>query len=162
MKTQKKILKPQSLKKKLSVLRKQGREIVFTNGCFDILHFGHVSYLESIKKENNILVIGLNSDRSVKGIKGKARPIIHQEGRAKLLAGLGCVDYVVMFDEDTPQKLIEYLLPDVLIKGADWKGKEVAGADAVCKNGGKVRFVKYIDGFSTTNIINKILKNEKK
>ncbi|MBF0484807.1 MAG: adenylyltransferase/cytidyltransferase family protein [Candidatus Omnitrophica bacterium] len=156
MDTSNKILSAKSLKSKLAALKKAGNTITFTNGCFDILHFGHVTYLEKIKKAGRVLVIGVNSDKSVKSIKGSNRPIIAQDGRARLLAGLECGDFVTFFDEDTPQNLIEFLKPDVLIKGADWKGKTVAGADAVKK----VEFVKYEDGFSTTNIIKKILSCE--
>ncbi|MBF0478757.1 MAG: D-glycero-beta-D-manno-heptose 1-phosphate adenylyltransferase [Candidatus Omnitrophica bacterium] len=160
MDSSKKILSPAALKRKLNALKKSGKKIAFTNGCFDILHFGHVTYLEQTKKNNRILVIGVNSDKSVRSIKGTKRPIIAEGGRLRLLAGLECVDFVTFFDEDTPQKLIEFLKPDILIKGADWKGKPVAGSDAVIASGGKVEFVEYVDGFSTTNIIKKILDCE--
>lgn len=162
MNTQNKIIKPDVLKRKFASLRKSGRKIAFTNGCFDILHFGHVSYLEKAKGRNRILVIGLNSDQSVRAIKGPRRPIIAQEGRARLLAGLACVDFVVLFDEPTPQSLIAFLKPDILIKGADWQGQEIAGAAEVKSSGGKVEFIEYVDGFSTTNIIRDILKSEQK
>ncbi len=153
-----KVISAGSLRKKLTVYRRQKKTIVFTNGCFDILHWGHVSYLESAKKnDTRVLVIGLNSDASVRSLdKGKERPIVPQRERALLLAALACVDHVVIFNGSTPYKLIKTLVPDVLIKGADWKGKEVAGADVVKANGGKVEFIKYIDGLSTTNIVEKI------
>ncbi len=150
-----KILKPEALRRKLAALRRKGKVIAFTNGCFDILHWGHVSYLESAKEKgrNRILVVGLNSDRSVRGLKGPERPIVPQEERARVLAALACVDFVTFFDEPTPYDLIKALGPDILIKGADWKGKRVAGDDAVKK----VEFIRYVDGLSTTNIIKKIL-----
>ncbi len=158
MNSQNKILNLASLKKRLAPLRRKGQAIALTNGCFDILHFGHVSYLESAKKNNRILIVALNSDQSVQAIKGPLRPIVGQKERAALMAGLACVDFVTIFDEPTPIKVIEALKPDVLIKGADWKGKEVVGADIVKKNGGRVEFIKYVDSFSTTNIIENILK----
>ncbi len=157
MTTLSKVIKLPLLKKKLAVLRRQKRVIAFTNGCFDILHYGHVSYLESAKKKDRILIVGMNSDASVRSLdKGPERPIVPQDQRAAVLAGLACVDFVVIFDAPTPAGLIAALKPDVLIKGADWKGKQVAGADAVKANGGRVEFITYIDRLSTTNIIEKI------
>ena len=152
----KKIVSVGSLKKKLSVLRRKGQKIAFTNGCFDIIHFGHVSYLEAAKKKGRVLVVGLNSDASVRRLKGADRPVNSELNRAGVLAGLNAVDYVVIFTEDTPYNLISQIKPDVLIKGADWKGKEIAGADVVKANGGKVELIKYLDGLSTTNILKKI------
>ena len=143
------------LQKKLSILRRQGKTIAFTNGCFDLMHLGHVMYLEAAKKGNRILVVGLNSDASIRRIKGPSRPICPQKSRAAVLAALSCVDFVVIFNEDTPWKLIKAVNPDVLIKGADWKGKGVVGADIVKK----VEFIKYVKGFSTTNIIENIQKS---
>lgn len=154
MTTVQKILSKETLKKKIAGLRRAGKTIAFTNGCFDILHAGHVSYLEEAKKDKaRILIIGMNSDASVRSLgKGAGRPIIPQKERARLLAALECVDFVTIFTEPTPQKLIEYLRPDILIKGADWKGKTVAGSDAVKK----VEFLRYIRGLSTSNIIGKV------
>jgi D-beta-D-heptose 7-phosphate kinase/D-beta-D-heptose 1-phosphate adenosyltransferase len=152
---QKKIIGLPSLKKKLSALRKAGKTIAFTNGCFDLMHMGHVTYLEAAKgtpKANRILIVGLNSDKSISTIKGPSRPICPQKSRASVLAALACVDFVVLFNEATPYNLIKAVKPDVLIKGADWKGKDVVGSDIARK----VEFIKYIAGFSTTNIINKI------
>jgi D-beta-D-heptose 7-phosphate kinase/D-beta-D-heptose 1-phosphate adenosyltransferase len=159
--TSRKIVSLSSLKKLIARYRKAGKTIAFTNGCFDILHYGHVSYLEAAKKNNSrILIIGLNSDRSVRSLeKGPNRPIVPQTERAKVLAALACVDHVVLFNEPTPQQLVEALMPDVMIKGADWKGKKVAGADAVKANGGRVEFIAYIKGLSTTNIIAKISRS---
>lgn len=152
----KKIVSVGSLKKKLGVLRRAGKKIAFTNGCFDILHFGHVSYLASAKKSGRILVVGLNSDDSVRRLKGPGRPVNNELDRAGVLAALAAVDFVVIFSEDTPYRLICDVKPDILIKGADWKGKEIAGADVVKKNGGKVELIKYLDGLSTSNIVKKI------
>ena len=152
----KKIVSVSSLKKKLNALRHKGKKIAFTNGCFDILHFGHVSYLEAAKKKGRALVVGLNSDESVRRLKGADRPVNSELNRAGVLAGLEAVDFVVIFAEDTPYNLISQLKPDVLIKGADWKDKEIAGADVVKAHGGKVELIKYLDGLSTTNILKKI------
>jgi D-beta-D-heptose 7-phosphate kinase/D-beta-D-heptose 1-phosphate adenosyltransferase len=153
-----KILSLSALLKKLPGLRRQGKIIAFTNGCFDLMHIGHVKYLEEAGKSNRILIVGLNSDVSINHIKGSKRPIVVQKSRAAVLAALECVDFVVIFNEDTPYKIITAIKPDILIKGADWKGKSVVGEDLVKK----VEFIKYIKGFSTTNIIEKIIKSEKK
>jgi len=153
-----KILKLPALLKQLPTLRRQGKTIAFTNGCFDLMHIGHVKYLEDAGKGNRVLIVGLNSDVSIRRIKGPSRPIVVQKSRAAVLAALESVDFVVIFNEDTPYKTIATIKPDILIKGADWKGKIVVGEDLVKK----VEFVKYIKGFSTTNIIEKIVKSEKK
>ena len=139
--------------------RKRGQAIAFTNGCFDLIHAGHVSYLQKAKGNGRLLIVGLNSDRSVERIKGANRPIQNQQNRAAVLAALECVDYVTIFSEDTPYKLIDALRPDVLIKGADWKGKEVVGREVVEANGGKVEFIKYIEGQSTSQIMDKIIRS---
>lgn len=157
MNTRHKIVSLTTLKKKLALLRRQKRTIAFTNGCFDILHYGHVSYLEAAKKDNRILVVGLNADASIKRIKGNLRPILPQDERAKVLAALECVDFVTIFSEDTPAKLIAAIIPDVLIKGADWKGKDVVGSDVVKAHGGKVELIKYLPNLSTTNIIQTVI-----
>lgn len=138
--------------------REQGKKVVFTNGVFDILHRGHVEYLAKARQMGDLLVVGLNSDASVRRIKGPARPVNPQEDRAAVLAALACVDRVVVFDEDTPLKLIELLLPDVLVKGADWKVEEIAGADVVVGNGGRVENIELTPGRSTTEVIKSILK----
>lgn len=153
-----KILKLPALLKKLPVLRRQGKTIAFTNGCFDLMHIGHVKYLEDAGKGDRVLIVGLNSDSSISRIKGPGRPIVTQKSRAAVLAALESVDFVVIFNEDTPYKTIAAIKPDILIKGADWKGKTVIGEDLVKK----VEFVKFVQGFSTTNIIEKIVKSEKK
>ena len=151
-----KIITKQKLQKKLHAYKKSGKTIAFTNGCFDLMHMGHVSYLEKAKgapKQNRILIVGLNSDKSISSIKGPSRPICPQQSRAAVLAALACVDFVVIFNEDTPYNLIKALQPDILIKGADWKGKQVIGSD-IAK---KLEFITYINGFSTTNIIEELL-----
>ena len=150
----KKIIGVKELKARLSSLRRQGKAIAFTNGCFDLMHLGHVTYLQKAKKGDRILVVGVNSDKSISRIKGPSRPICAQRSRAAVLAALSCVDFVVIFNEETPYNLIKAVCPDVLIKGADWKGKKVIGSD-IAK---KVELIKYVNGFSTTKIIEKIAK----
>lgn len=144
----------------LSRLRKQwhrrGKKVVFTNGCFDILHSGHVRYLEAARKKGDILVVGLNSDASVRRIKGRGRPLVAERDRAEVLAGLAAVDYVVIFGEDDPGELISRLLPDVLVKGADWKKREIIGAQTVESSGGKVLRIPLHKGRSSSGIISKI------
>ena len=137
-------------------LKKARKKVVFTNGAFDILHAGHVTYLEFARKQGDVLVVGLNADSSVRRYKGDKRPINKQADRAKVLAALECVDYVVIFNEDEPAKLIAELLPNVLVKGADW-AHYVSGRDVVEKNGGKVVLAKMVAGRSTTGVIQKIL-----
>lgn len=136
----------------VSVLKEQGKKVVFTNGCFDILHRGHVDYLQKSRNQGDVLVLGLNSDASVKRLKGEERPINNQDDRAFVLSGLTAVDYVVVFDEDTPYDLIKEVEPDILTKGADYQGKEVVGSD-IAK---EVRLIEFTDGCSTTNLVNKI------
>lgn len=146
------------LRKIIPRLKGQGKKIVFTNGCFDLLHYGHVKYLEDTKKEGDVLIVGINSDSSIKRIKGNKRPIINQHDRLRIIAGLASVDYVVMFNEYTPLKIIKLIKPDILVKGSDWTKKSIVGADLVLDYGGKVRTVKLVRGRSTTSIINKIAK----
>jgi D-beta-D-heptose 7-phosphate kinase/D-beta-D-heptose 1-phosphate adenosyltransferase len=139
----------------LQTHRKHGERIVFTNGCFDLLHQGHVTYLNFCRGQGDIVVIGLNADASVRRLKGPTRPVNESEARARVLAALSDVDYVTVFEEDTPEKLIRKLRPDVLVKGEDWSGKAVAGAGFVESIGGKVVFAKLVEGKSTTKIIEK-------
>ena len=149
------------LEKLLEILngeRKKGKKVVFTNGCFDIIHAGHVDYLEKVKSLGDILVVGLNSDHSVKRIKGEKRPIIPQEMRAKVLSSLKPVDYVVIFEEDTPAKLIEAIRPDVLVKGGDWPLEKIVGRDYVESYRGKVLTIPFEYDISTSQIIEKIIK----
>ena len=153
-----KILTVPELEARLRRHRRAGEVIAFTNGCFDILHFGHVSYLEKAKKGNRILVVGLNSDASIRKIKGTDRPINPQRHRARVLAALQSVDYVSIFSGETPIKLIKTVKPDVLIKGADWKGKGIVGEDVVQTYGGRIEYITFEKGCSTSNIIDEIRK----
>lgn len=136
-----------------------GQEVVFTNGCFDILHAGHIAYLWEANELGDKLVIGLNSDKSVKKLKGKNRPIQKEDDRAEILAALEMVDAVVVFNENTPEKLIKLLLPDVLVKGGDYKVKDIAGAKQVLENGGLVEVLSFVKGKSTSAIEQKIRKS---
>ena len=138
-------------------LRKQGKKIVFTNGCFDLVHAGHIKLFEQAKSFGDVLIIGMNSDRSVQAIKGPSRPVVSQDNRARLLCALSSVDYVVMFDEETPERLVSEIIPDVLVKGGDWRGKTVVGRDLVESNGGRVELIDLEQGLSTTEIIKKII-----
>lgn len=136
--------------------KRHGQKIVFTNGCFDVLHFGHVHYLLQAKKLGDILVIGLNSDDSVRRLKGPRRPINGENERALVLAALVCVDYVTLFEEDTPEELIKVVRPDVLVKGGDYTLDNIVGADFVTQNGGIVTTIPFVEGFSSTRIIEKL------
>ncbi len=134
----------------------QDKTIVFTNGCFDILHRGHVEYLNEAKSLGDILFIGMNSDQSVKRLKGDSRPINNQDDRKYVLENLKCVDYVEIFDEDTPYELIKAVVPNILVKGGDWSVEQIVGSDIVLENGGTVQSLKFVEGLSTTNTIQKI------
>ncbi len=150
------ILDRKTLKRKLEILKKQGEKIAFTNGCFDILHVGHVRYLKKAKKTADILVLALNSDSSVRKIKGNKRPLVSQQERAEIMAALEFIDFVTIFNETTPLKLITLLRPDVLIKGGDWPEDKIVGREEIKKWGGKLTIIPEIKGKSTTNIIAKI------
>jgi D-beta-D-heptose 7-phosphate kinase/D-beta-D-heptose 1-phosphate adenosyltransferase len=147
------------LKKIVMALKRQGKKIVFTNGCFDLLHYGHIKYLQDARKKGDVLIVALNSDSSVRRIKGKKRPIVNEKDRLKIVAALESVNYVLLFKEDTPLKVIKSLKPDIIVKGADWKMDEVVGRSIVSSYGGKVSIVRFIKGHSTTNLINKIAEN---
>ncbi|WP_425402038.1 D-glycero-beta-D-manno-heptose 1-phosphate adenylyltransferase [Hugenholtzia roseola] len=136
--------------------RNQGNEVVFTNGCFDILHLGHVDYLEKASLLGTKLIVGLNSDNSIKRLKGEKRPLNPEYARLRLLASLAFVDAVVLFEQDTPLALIEALRPDVLVKGGDYEPENIVGADFVSENGGIVQTIPLVEGFSTTGIIAKM------
>ncbi len=153
-----KIVKVKELVNRIDLFRRSGKQVVFTNGCFDIMHAGHVRYLAAARSEGEILVVGINSDKSVKSIKGKNRPIMPQDQRAEVLAGLWCVDYIVFFDEPDPLRLIQAIKPDVLVKGEDWAENKIIGADFVKADGGKVVRVAVVPDISTSMIINKIIK----
>ena len=137
-------------------LRKEGKKIVFTNGCFDILHYGHVKYLEKCKKLGDILIVGLNSDLSVRKIKGKKRPVTKERERASILSALEFIDYVTIFDDATPKQLIETVSPHVLAKGGDWKKKEIVGSGYVKSLGGRVITIPFVKGYSTTRILSRV------
>ncbi len=145
-----------ALKKILSALKKRGKKIVFTNGTFDILHLGHVTYLQKARKAGDTLVVGVNTDRSVKSYKTPDRPINPEQDRLKVLAALECVDFAILFDDPTPLKLIKALRPDILAKGADWEKSKIAGAKEVESWGGKVVLVPLVANRSTTRIIEKM------
>jgi rfaE bifunctional protein nucleotidyltransferase chain/domain len=146
------------MKKILISLKKQGKRIVFTNGCFDILHVGHVRYLSHARNLGDILVVGLNTDRSVRAIKGEKRPIVSENERAEVLSALEVVDYVVLFDEPDPLALITALKPTLLVKGADWSKDRIVGRDVVERSGGKVVRIPLVPGSSSTGVIEKIIK----
>ncbi len=145
-------------KKEIDRLKSERKRVVFTNGCFDILHPGHTRYLYTARALGDYLVVAVNSDQSVRAIKGEGRPILPQDARTELLAALSCVDGIVIFDEENPLKVIQYLMPHILVKGGDWKEDEIIGADVVKKAGGKVVRIPYIPGFSTSEILKKIRK----
>ncbi|MFO0356157.1 MAG: D-glycero-beta-D-manno-heptose 1-phosphate adenylyltransferase [Sphingobacteriaceae bacterium] len=152
-----KLISQQEISRFVNAKRFTGKRIVFTNGCFDILHAGHVDYLTQARDLGDVLVLGLNTDESVKRLnKGPERPINDQDARAKVLAGLGCVDAIVLFNEDTPYELINLVQPDVLVKGDDYKPEAIVGYDIVTARGGKVVTIPFLQGFSTTNIVNKL------
>jgi len=144
------------LKKEIEGIKAQGKRVVFTNGCFDLLHPGHMRYLYAARQMGDFLVVAVNTDRSVKSIKGKNRPIQSQDERAELLAALSFVDAVALFDEDNPLKVIQDLLPAVLVKGGDWAEDKIVGADVVRKAGGTVKSLPFVTGYSTTALIEKI------
>ncbi len=141
--------------KQVEKWKKEGKKIVFTNGCFDILHAGHVDYLEKAKALGDILIVGLNSDESVRRLKGKDRPVNLQEHRKRVLEALKPVDMVIIFEEDTPERLIKEIKPDVLVKGGDWKIENIVGADFVQSYGGEVKTIDFVYDISTTKIIQK-------
>lgn len=145
----------QELVDQTSKRQKQGQRLVFTNGCFDLLHVGHVRYLQEAKAQGDLLVVGVNSDASVRRLKGPTRPVQVEGDRAEILAALKSVDYAVLFEEDTPLKLIEQVQPNVLVKGGDWKIDQIVGGDFVQAHGGDVISLSFIDGKSTTNLISK-------
>ncbi len=137
-------------------LQSEGKKLVFTNGCFDILHAGHVTYLTQARALGDVLILGLNSDLSVKRLKGDNRPVNAEMQRALVLAGLSAVDYICIFAEDTPYELIKKVQPDVLVKGGDWQVSEIVGSDLVLANGGLVKSLSFVEGLSSTNIIRRL------
>lgn len=146
------------LKEIRSKLKLEGKKVVFTNGVFDLIHSGHVDYLSKAKKLGDVLIVGLNSDDSVKRIKGDKRPILKQEERAFIISNLKPVDHVIFFNEDTPEKLISEIIPDILVKGADWSVEKIVGKEIVEKNGGKVLNIEFVNEQSTSKIIDLIVQ----
>jgi len=138
-------------------LRQAGRRVVFTNGCFDLIHPGHVNYLQQARRLGDALVVALNSDRSVRELKGEKRPILDQDERAEVVAALGCVDYVTVFDDPTPREVIAALLPDVLVKGGDWEVDRIVGREEVEAAGGLVLNLPFVEGCSTSDVIERIV-----
>jgi len=158
----KKIKKEEELPGIIRDLKTRGKRIVFTNGCFDLLHIGHIRYLEEAKALGDVLVVGVNSDSSVRKLKGLKRPILPEEERTEILSGLGCVDYVTLFDEIDPFKLITSLQPDVLVKGGDWTKEQIVGREVVEREGGEVVIIPFVKGASTSNLIETILQRYEK
>ena len=152
-----KIVTWETLKAEVEKRRQAGKTIAFTNGCFDILHVGHVQYLQAARELGDLLILGLNSDASVRAIKGEKRPIVPEAERAEVVAALTAVDFVTFFDDTTPLKLIETLRPDILVKGGDWSEATVVGSEAVRSWGGRVAIIPLTPGASTTNIVEKVL-----
>ena len=152
-----KLLGLKTLKARLNALPRQNFRIVFTNGCFDILHAGHIRYLATAKNAGDILIVGLNTDQSIRSIKGNKRPIIPQDQRAQVLAGMASVDYIIYFDEPDPYQLIKAIVPDILVKGADWAKTDIVGADVVKKNGGEILQIPFEYDVSTSRIIERIV-----
>ena len=158
MSTQIKIKDSEEAKRLVSGWKSTGDEVVFTNGCFDILHLGHIDYLEKAKALGQRLVVGINTDKSVQSLKGDGRPVVNEYARTRVIAALGFVDLVVLFEEETPLELIGLILPDILVKGKDYEISNIVGADVVIEHGGKVETIELVEGYSTTGIIDK-LKN---
>lgn len=146
------------LKEHLNRLR-LGKKMVFTNGCFDILHIGHIRYLQEAKNQGDLLVVAVNSDASVKKLKGPGRPLQTEKDRAEILAALACVDFTLIFDDDTPIEVIKVLEPDVLVKGGDWSVDQIVGSELVLSRGGEVKSLSFVDGRSTTNVVEKMKAN---
>jgi D-beta-D-heptose 7-phosphate kinase/D-beta-D-heptose 1-phosphate adenosyltransferase len=161
MDTTKKIVTLEDLLARMEKARKSGQKIVFTNGCFDILHVGHVRYLAEARSQGDLLVVGLNSDASVHRIKGDKRPIVPQGNRAEILASLAVVDFVVVFEEPDPLRLIQAIKPDVLVKGEDWAPDAIIGAEDVKSRGGKVVRISFVEETSSTDIIQTILQRHR-
>lgn len=156
-----KIFDTQTLEKKLALWRFSGKKIVFTNGCFDLLHLGHIDYLAKAASLGDVLVVGLNTDASVSAIKGEFRPLNNQESRSMIMASLFFVNAVILFDEPTPAELIKQVQPDMLVKGGDYRVEEIVGYDIVKARGGEVITIDLVPGYSTSLIVEKILKDSK-
>lgn len=155
------ILSRQEIKKIRDELKTKNKKVVFTNGCFDLIHSGHVDYLLKAKQLGDVLIVGLNTDASIQRIKGDKRPILRQDERAFIVSNLKPVDYVTFFDEDTPAEIIADLIPDILVKGADWSIDKIVGRDIVEANGGEVKTIEFVNDQSTSKIIQTILNRYK-
>ena len=151
-----KLVKEDEINALIKKLRSENKTIVFTNGCFDILHAGHVRYLKESKSKGDVLIVGLNSDSSIKKIKGESRPINNEQDRTEVLSALENVNYIIVFNETTPVKLLDKIKPDIYTKGADYTIETLPEAETVIKNGGRVEFIKHVEGKSNTKIIDKI------
>ena len=158
----KKIKARKELLRIIKNLKAKGKQIVFTNGCFDVLHLGHVRYLEEAKALGDVLVVGVNSDSSVRKLKGPKRPILPEQERTEILSGLGCVDYITIFNEADPLKLITSLKPNLLVKGGDWTREQIVGREVVERSGGESVIIPFVKGASTSNVIDTILKRFQK
>lgn len=152
------ITKAEDFKAIRAKIKSENKKLVFTNGCFDILHKGHITYLNEAKSLGDVLIIGVNSDASVKKLKGSDRPVTNEQDRMYALDNLKAVDYVALFTEDTPYNLIKDIVPDVLVKGGDWKVQDIVGSDIVLNNGGEVKSLNFVSGYSTSSILDKIRK----
>ena len=155
-----KILSESELLRQVGALRQQGKTVVLTNGCFDLLHAGHVAYLEAARALGDILVVAVNSDRSVRALKGPTRPITRAQDRSRLLAALACVDYVTVFDDDTAERVLGALQPDIYVKGGDYTRSEPVEAATVRDYGGSVRILPFTSGYSTTDLVQRIIASE--
>lgn len=156
MPSKEKIIDRKQLEGKVAEWKKDNQKIVFTNGCFDIMHLGHIDYLEKARALGDKLVVGINTDASVKRLKGAARPVVNEYSRARMMAAMEFVDAVTAFEEDTPYELIKAILPDILVKGDDYKIDNIIGSDIVINNGGRVATIALVEGYSTTELIKKI------
>lgn len=156
IRTEKKIYSLNDFLKKRSQLKNEGKKVVFSNGCFDIVHLGHIDYLQKARNLGDFLILGLNSDKSVELLKGKGRPVIDEKSRARLMASMEFIDAVILFDEITPKELISVILPDILVKGDDYTIKNIVGSDVVMEHGGEVKTISLVEGYSTSKIIEKI------
>ena len=154
------VLRREEITQLIKSLHNEGKTVVTTNGCFDIQHVGHVRYLQKTKSFADTLIVLLNSDKAVRSIKGPTRPINNENDRAEILCALSCVDYVVMFDEDSPRNLLDEMKPDVYTKGADYTMETLPEADIMRKNGTRVEFISFVEGKSTTRIINKVNREQ--
>ncbi|CAH0995858.1 Bifunctional protein HldE [Emticicia aquatica] len=154
--TESKILSREAAKKQIEQWQAEGKKIVFTNGCFDIVHLGHIDYLEKAQALGDKLVLGLNTDASVRRLKGESRPVINEYARARMMSAMSFIDTVILFDEETPKELIETLCPNILVKGDDYTIENIVGAEFVMAHGGEVKTISLVKGYSTSSIIQKI------